>query len=154
VQELVVAVLRRTEKLTHVNEHQSRQSSHRLLAAVVVVVAILCCVWAVVSRQKKVEETRILARYQQLRVAISIGNTALTLAMVAPDFRSNPNFNFGLLQNFATPLGPQSSVEISGLEAFVFPKRVFHYRVLRGGDSLGMVKVDGEWFFTGKVFID
>lgn len=59
-----------------------------------------------------------------------------------------------MLNDFAQPLGPRSSILVLGEDATVWPERTSHYLILPGGNTIKMVKVDGEWFFTGKVSID
>jgi hypothetical protein len=58
------------------------------------------------------------------------------------------------MTNWNASLGPRSSVRFSSSVAQAYPEGIFHYRILPGGHSPEMVKVDGEWFFTGKVHID
>jgi len=43
---------------------------------------------------------------------------------------------------------------VSGSKALVVPDRVFHWRIIPDGNSIEMIKIDGQWFFTGKVHID
>ena len=121
----------------------------------IVVVVILAGVWGVTGyRSIQRDEIQIRRRYDEMRLALAAGDKSLALSFVAPKLREAPRLDMGLLRSFVKPLGPKSAVEVWDSKAAVFPQRIFHYVVLRGGDSLGMVKVDGEWYFTGKVFID
>ena len=98
------------------------------------------------------QEKQIRERYQQMRVALSAGDTNVARALFAPDFRGGANFD--MLDRFAKPLGARSTIRFSGSQAVVCPERLFHYRVIPGGHTIEMVKVDGAWFFTGNVNID
>jgi len=88
-----------------------------------------------------------------MRIALSARDTNAVLALVAPQMRTSFD-DFSRLDGFAQPLGPRSSIRILGGEATVWPVRTSHYVVLPGGHTVEMVKVDGDWFFTGKVHVD
>jgi len=101
------------------------------------------------------EEAQIRARYHQMRTALSANDTNAAAALVAPQHRKRFQLHgFSTLNNFAAPLGPRSSILIWGDEATVWPERTSHYLVIPGGNTVGMVKMDGDWFFTGDVHID
>jgi hypothetical protein len=100
------------------------------------------------------EQKRIRVRYQQMMAAISAGDTNAVLA-VAPEWRSSfDDLQLSRFEDFAQPLGPHSSIRISGREATVWPVRTSHYIVLPGGHTVEMIKVADDWFFTGKVHVD
>lgn len=131
------------------------RSTRSILITVVVALVILAGGWLTYSYQScRREETQIRARYQQMRLALSSGDTNTSRSLFAPDFRGGAHRTFDMLDRFAKPLGPQSSVRFSTSRAQVCPERIFHYRVLPGGHTIEMVKVDGEWFFTGEIHID
>jgi hypothetical protein len=46
------------------------------------------------------------------------------------------------------------SIRITGDTATVVPHGVYHFGLLPGGDALEMTKEDGEWYFTGRLFVD
>ena len=100
------------------------------------------------------EEKRIRARYQQMRVALSSGDTNVARSLFAPHFRGGAHRSFVMLDRFAKPLGRQSAIRFSRSQAPVCPERLFHDRIIPGGHTIEMVRVDGQWFFTGKVQID
>jgi hypothetical protein len=126
-----------------------------ILITMLVALAILAGAWFTYSyRSSRQEEMQIRARYQQIRLALSAGDTNVARSLFAPDIRADAHRNFDRLSQFAKQLGPQSSVRFSSSKAQVCPERIFHYRILPGGHTIEMVKVDGEWFFTGKVHID
>ncbi len=100
------------------------------------------------------ERNRIEVRYQQMRMALSSGNTNLAQSLFAPDLRGGAYRNFDMLDRFARPLSRRSGIRVSGPHAVVCPERLFHYGFIPGGHTVEMVKVDGEWFFTGSVHID
>ena len=100
------------------------------------------------------EQAQIRARYAQMSLALSTGDTNTARALLAPPFRPRVDRNLQMLRGFAKPLSPKSSIRVSGLTAFVCPQPIYHYKILPGGHAIEMIKVDGEWFFTGKVRID
>jgi hypothetical protein len=111
--------------------------------------------FALFYRTIRQEQARIRSRYQQMRTALSAGNTNAVLALVAPQMRSSfDDLRFSRLDGFAQPLGPRSSILILGGEATVWPVRTSHYIVLPGDHTVEMIKVDGDWFFTGKIHVD
>lgn len=105
-------------------------------------------------RAARQEEKQIRALYQQMRVALSSGDTKLARALFAPDFRGGAHRSFDMLDRFAKPLGAQAAIRFSRTQALVCPERLFHYLIIPGGHRIEMVKVDGAWFFTGEVHID
>jgi hypothetical protein len=116
------------------------------------VLAITLFVYA--FRSTRQEEAKIRARYQQMRTALSSGDTNGVRALFAPDFRGEANRQFDRLLNFAKPLGGLSAVRFSRSRASVCPERISHFGIVPGGHTIEMVKIDGDWFFTGKVSID
>ena len=106
-------------------------------------------------RSNRREEGQIHARYQQMRMALSSNDTNTAIALIAPDYRSRfgPH-EFNLLSGFAQPLGARSSITLFGSSARVCPIRTSHFLVVPGGHTVGMIKVNEEWFFTGEVHID
>jgi hypothetical protein len=130
------------------------RNTHSILMPVLALV-VLAGAWLTYSyRSGRREEMQIRARYQQMRLALSSGDTNVTRSLFAPDNRGGAHHNFGILDTFMKPLGLQSSVRFSSSKAKVCPERVFHYRVIPGGHTIEMIKVDGEWFFTGAVHVD
>ena len=108
-----------------------------------------------VDRSIRREQAQIRARYHQMRTALSSNDTNAALALVAPQYRGGfDDYRFSMLNGFARPLGPRSSIFVFRNEAVVWPVRTSHYLVLPGGHTIGMIRVDGEWFFSGKVHID
>ncbi len=105
-------------------------------------------------RSGRREETQIRTRYEQMRLALSTGDTNAARALFAPEFRGGDHHSLDRLVTFAKPLGRQSSVRFSTARAQVCPERIYHYYLLPGGHTIDMVKVDGRWFFTGNVHID
>lgn len=89
------------------------------------------------------ERNQIRARYQQMRVALSSGDTNLARSLFAPDLRGGAHRSFDMLDRFAKPLSPRSAIRVSGSHAVVCPERLFHYRFIPGGHTVEMVKEDG-----------
>jgi len=127
----------------------------RAIVIVALALAILTASRFVCSYQSgRREEARIRIRYEQMRLALASADTNTARALFAPDFRGGAHRRFGMLETFAKPLGPQSSVRFSTSRARVCPERLWHYRVPPGGHTIEMVKVDGQWLFTGSIHID
>jgi hypothetical protein len=116
-----------------------------------IAVLLLCgaggIVWSFRASQR---EANVRERYEQMRDALSIGDTYAARALFAPDRRDAAHRWFDMLHRFAKPLGERSVLSFSGSRATVCPERVFH----DGGNTIEMVRVDGEWFFTGGIHID
>ena len=130
-----------------------RRSRHVKLTALVLVVLVIAALGLFWSSSRQRAQIRV--RYQQMTVALSAGDTNAVLALVAPACRSGfDDLRLSRLEGFAKPLGPQSSILVVGHEATVWPVCTSHYLVWPGGHTVEMVKVNGEWFFTGKVHLD
>ena len=128
----------------------------RLIVLLVVVLLLVLALGALLfSRPIRREQTQIRARYQQMRTALSSSDTNAALALVAPQYRGGfDGYRFSMLDGIAQPLGPRSSIMVWRDEAVVWPVRTSHYLVLPGGHTIGMIKVNGDWFFTGTVHLD
>ena len=61
---------------------------------------------------------------------------------------------FSKVGTFAVALRPDARIRISNSVARVYPNPRRYYGVIPGGNSLEMIEIGGEWFFTGKVNID
>src|SRR5256885_371794 len=125
-----------------------KRSRHILLFGLTLALtsaAIACAIFFDVSGRARAQ---IRGRYQQMSIALSTGDTNAVLALVAPSYRSSfDELRLSRLEGIAKPLGPNSSIVVSGHEATVWPLRV-------GGDSVEMVKNGGAWYFTGIVHLD
>lgn len=100
------------------------------------------------------EQTRIRVRYQQFRTALDAGDTNAVSQLFAPEVRARAHRSYGMVGNFALPLDSTSRISITGPRALVCPRGLVHFGIIPGGHTVEMVKVDGEWFFTGEVNID
>jgi hypothetical protein len=98
----------------------------------------------------------IYTRYAQLRAALSAADTNAVITLIAPAHRTSfDEGRFMRLDEFARPLGAGSKVLILGGDATVWPKPNWYLcGVLPIGDTVEMTKVEGHWFFTGKVHLD
>jgi hypothetical protein len=122
------------------------------LAATLLILAVVA--WLLVQSSGR-EAAQIRTRYQQMRAALTSQDTNAARALVAPNYRSGfDGYRFSMLNDFAQPLGPRSSILVLGNDAIVWPERTSHYVVLPGGHTIKMVRVDGNWFFTGRVSLD
>jgi hypothetical protein len=95
------------------------------------------------------DRSRIRVRYDQMRHALLIGDTNAAQMLFAPALRSRSANEFGRLTIFARELGPRSSILISGSRAQVCPKSLLPFT--DWGHTIELIKVDGEWYFTGHV---
>lgn len=126
-----------------------------ILSVAGLMLVLVIAAFALFYRTIRQEQARIRSRYQQMRTALSAGDTNTVLTLIAPQMRSSfDDLRLSRLDGFAQPLGPRSSVLILGGEATVWPVRTSHYVVLPGGHTVEMIKVDGDWFFTGKIHVD
>jgi len=133
----------------------SKRRSRRILWVVAVVLALLTVAIGFTWRSANQERARIQSRYQQLRAALNAGDTNAVLALIAPRFRNRfDSHGFTMLDGFAQPLGPRSAIMVFKDEALVWPERTRHFVVIPGGDTIEMVRVGEDWFFTGEVHID
>ncbi|MEO5914811.1 MAG: hypothetical protein ABIS50_11295 [Luteolibacter sp.] len=96
---------------------------------------------------------KIRIRYGRMAVALASGDTAAAGALTAPHSRLSPS-DFQRLRTFATTLREDSVIHLSGSTARVCPSPVRHWGFIPGGDTVEMIEVGGEWFFTGRVHID
>lgn len=107
-------------------------------------------------RSSSHNRAEIRARYQELTMALSSGATNAVLALIAPESRSE--FDDGRLMrmgSFAESLGPRSKIFILGKRATVWPSPNWYLCGLWPvGNTVEMTKVNGSWFFTGKVHLD
>jgi hypothetical protein len=118
-------------------------------------IALLAGGFVFVYRSLDYQRAQIRARYAQMRAAVETGNTNAVLSLIAPQYRSTfDSLRFQRLGWFADPLGPRSSILIIGRDATVWPARTAHFGILPGGNTVEMVKVAGDWYFTGKVHLD
>ena len=123
------------------------------LAAIMTVIVVGLMIACRSSSQNRNE---IRARYNQLTTALSSRDTNGVLALIAPEFRKEfDDGRFIRMDSFAEPLGPRSQIFILGNGATVWPKPDWHLcGLLPIGNTVEMTKVDGSWFFTGKVHLD
>jgi hypothetical protein len=120
-----------------------------------VATALAVFLFSVCKNRNAREEELIRARYQQMRAAMSSKNTNSIKALFAPAFQSSVNdYHITMLNDFAQPLGSLSSILVIGDEALIWPTRVNRYLVIPGGNTIEMIKVNTNWYFTGKIHID
>jgi hypothetical protein len=126
----------------------------RAIITIVLATLVLAIVFAYLSNRRNRAE--ICARYAELRTALSAADTNAVLALIAPTYRSSFDGGGSMrLDAFARPLGARSKVLILGGDATVWPKPNWYLcGVLPIGDTVEMTKVEGHWFFTGRVQLD
>lgn len=123
-----------------------------LLASLTILAVGLIIVFALAVHQSAI----IRARYAEMTAAIFSGDTNAVLAMVAPHCRKEfDDLRLMRMKTFAKPLGQSSKVVVVGNAATVCPSPNWYLcGVWPIGDTVEMTKVDGNWFFTGKVHLD
>jgi hypothetical protein len=122
---------------------------------VFLVLLILAAAWIIgLDRSRKLQEAQIRSRYQQMRLALASGDTNTARSLFAPELRGGAHRTFGVMETFSKPLGPESSVRFTAARAQVCPETIYHYGALPGGHTIEMVRVDGQWYFTGSVHVD
>ena len=127
-----------------------------VIFSVVGILFVLSLAWVLSAAHSiRREKATIRARYQQMRATLSLGNNNAAAGLIAPLYRGGfDGRQFSMLNDFATPLGPDSSIFVFRDKAVVWPSHTSHYVVLPGGNTIEMIKSGGSWFFTGKVNID
>ena len=104
------------------------------------------------NRSAEIDAIRI--RYAEMHRALVARDEAAALKLIVPAARGKPETRVLGLDFVVQPLNDSSSISVHGNEASITPRRLFHYYVLPGGNSVEMLKVDGEWYFTGGVSVD
>lgn len=137
----------------HFPKAMSRKQKIGILVVGLWVLGVVGFLMSSASSDPDVKQVR--ARYAQMRAALSAKDAEAVKLLMAPSSRAGAGEEMiRRLDQFAKTLVPSSSVSISGSQARICPKPVYHFGILPGGDTVEMIKVDGEWFFTGKVHID
>jgi hypothetical protein len=102
---------------------------------------------------KAAEEPVIRNRYSELYVALR-GNTAEAKRLFALYPGDDLDSALERVTGQAAPIGPQFKVDVGLGRAWVRPRAESRLGVLRGGNAIELKKLNGEWYFTGKVSID
>jgi hypothetical protein len=97
------------------------------------------------------EEMKLRARYDQMRTALRTGDTNAARALMAPACRARADDHFTRLAVFARELGGKSKVRISDSRAVVCPETALPFGLF--GHTIDLIKVNGEWYFTGGIGI-
>lgn len=95
------------------------------------------------------EHARIRARYGAMQVAMRNSDTNAARLLFSPTHRRDADNNFTRYHTFAKPLGVRSKISVSGEKANICPVRIVPIGMI--GHTIEMIKVDGEWYFTGKI---
>lgn len=100
------------------------------------------------------DRARIHVRYDALQVALRTGDTNAFRLLFAPAHRARAMDHVGRFQNFAHRLDHRSGVSIKGTHVWICPRREFPLiPLVNFGDTIEMIRVDGEWYFTGNISI-
>jgi hypothetical protein len=95
------------------------------------------------------EEMKLRARYEQMRTALRAGDTNAARAFIAPAHRARADDHFTRLTVFARELGGKSTIRISNSRAVVCPDSALPFGLF--GHTIDLIKVNGEWYFTGGI---
>jgi hypothetical protein len=130
-------------------------SVHSMLIVVIVALAFLFSGWSLSAYASyRRDNARIRLRYGQMTLALAANQTNASILLFAPEFRRRADRSVDMLARFAKPLRSGAWVRTSGSRATVCPEPVLRYHLPIGGHTVEMIKVDGEWFFTGGIHID
>ncbi len=105
------------------------------------------------------EKAVIIELYGAFKEALASGDDTAIQSFLAPSsyLKKGRTRNLGWIRG-AAPYTSKSDVKIRGDRAWVIPHRI-HHRVfgvviIPGGDAVRLVKVQGNWKFTGGISID
>lgn len=135
----------------------SSSQAKRAILSLIVAIPVVALVAVVFSahRSRQMERALIYARYGELRGVLASGDTNGALRFIAPEDRDRLDaHSLAVLGNAMRALGSNSHVALADGRAAVWPVHTPRLGVLHGGDCMDMVKVDGEWYFTGLVHVD
>lgn len=108
------------------------------------------------------ERVHVRNRVEGMRRVLKSGDMQGVAAFVLPKRPDDqaqkllPHYRIPL-EDYRMRVGTDDSVPfiwISGDTANVIPRVEYHFGILPGGNSLEMRKENGEWYFTGRLFID
>jgi len=122
-----------------------------------IVLVLLCALlgaatWLVLRNRG--EALVIKHRYELFWQALNAGDETVVEALMRPVDQGRGFVNLTWIKDYGGPLDDESEVRVSGAKAWVVPDPIYHFGVLPGGDGVAAVKVDGKWFFTGRISID
>jgi hypothetical protein len=89
-----------------------------------------------------------------MRQALRTSDTNAALQLIAPDARTAYRNDLQRFQIFVGTGSQEPEVWMWRGKVRVVPERKFHWGIIPGGHAVEMVKTNGEWFLTGRVFID
>jgi hypothetical protein len=102
-------------------------------------------------RSEDHEHARIRLRYEAMQTAMRNRDTNAARLLFAPEHRKGADSNFARYHMFAKPLGIRSKISVDGSTANVCPVRAIPIGMF--GHTIEMIKIDGEWYFTGRIGI-
>ena len=120
----------------------------RTLAFGIAIIWVAARLW-----YKRVEEPVIRARYAQLYAALR-HDSAEAKRMFMPYGGDNLDSALDRVSAQAHPIGPQFRVDVGLGRAWIRPLGEQRLLVFQGGNAIELKKLNGEWYFTGKVSID
>ncbi len=104
------------------------------------------------------EKKRIESRYRSFLTALQSQDDEAIAAHLAPGPYADAEPRLMWIRDCAGPVDDDWKVSIAGDKATVIPNAMVHwlYRMIPipGGDGIHLVKVEGDWYFTGGIFID
>lgn len=99
------------------------------------------------------ERELITKRYAEFRAIVATGVEEDILEWIAPERRAWAKQRMYLYSNFAPHLNQNSTISVSSDKAMICPRPQRHFWIIPGGHGIGMLKIDGDWYFD-RVYID
>ena len=100
------------------------------------------------------EQIEIRQRYAAMQAALASGDTKAATSLLTPSIQAEAQSRLSMIERFGAPLGWRSRVRVSGATASIIPAVSFLPRWPLQGHAIAMIKIDGQWLFTGDVHID
>lgn len=131
------------------------------LAVVLAAIGVIAIAGFVVIPRHR-ERVHIRDRVEGIRRALRNNDMQSVATFVLPERPADPSqkgkSHYRIpLADYRMRVGTDHSapsIWISGNTANVTPHVQYHFGIIPGGDSLEMAKENGEWYFTGRLFID
>ena len=124
----------------------------RLLGLIVLgALLLVIAVWLFLSGRVEAE---VEARYVELRRVMRERDMEGFAALLVPRHRGRPHEFFDRMDGFAVDLVSGSDISVWGDEATVVPRVDTNLVLIKIGHGVHLERVDGEWFFTGRVSVN
>jgi hypothetical protein len=127
----------------------------RLLAIALAFLALgLCGVLLYATLISDSESSKVRARYEQMRTAIAAGDSNAAALLIAPAGPARAQDHVDRLTVFARELSSKSKIAFDGSRAEITPERLYPWiPFITAGHGIEMTNIQGDWFFTGKIWV-